>query len=204
MPSLQRDYADFKAETARLTKLLISTADLAPAHRKYIAEIALLRLAILIENSMKGVFCKLLRGAKFIDGTSPILLVPAQRNTPVAVQAMKTHGRLKPRSALPWNDGAEIRKNICLLIDRKDMCHSELIKHGSLMTEIRWIRNHIAHRNINSRNNFAKLIKKYYGASISGVTCGNLLVSPRVSAHRTLLETHIIKANVMIKDLVRG
>ncbi len=204
MPSIHGDYADFRAETARLNTLLESTANLAPAHRKYIAEIALLRLAILIENSMKTVFCKLLCGADFIDGTSPILLGPAQRNSTVAVHAMKTHGRPKSKYSLSWNDAAEIRDNIGRLIDSTDGCHAELIKHAGFMTEIRWIRNHIAHRNTGTRANFVKLIRRYYGARVPGVTCGNLLVSPRVSAQRPLIATHIIKANVMIRDLVRG
>lgn len=204
MPSLNGDYADFRAETARLTALLASTAGLAPVHRKYIAEIALLRLAILIENSMKSVFCKLLCGADFVDGSSPTLLTAPQRNSPAAVAAMKTHGRTTPKYSLSWNDGAKIRDSIGLLIDTTDQCHTDLIKHASLMTEIRWIRNHIAHRNVGTRKNFVKLIRRYYGASKPGVTCGNLLISPRVSAVRPLLETHLIKANVMMKEIVRG
>ena len=55
MPSLADDYAAFTKETTRLTGILASTASLTPAHRKFIAEIALLRLAILIENSMRPV-----------------------------------------------------------------------------------------------------------------------------------------------------
>jgi len=204
MPSLVGDYADFRAETARLNNLLASTVTLAPAHRKHIAEIALLRLAILIENSMKSVFCKLLCGADFIDGTSPLLIAPAQRNAPLAVKAMKDHGRQKSKYSLSWNDGAEIRDNISMLIDRNDNCHAELIKHAGFMSEIRWIRNHIAHRNLGTRKNFVKLIRRYYGAKISGVTCGNLLLSPRVSSPRPLIATHIVSANVMMKDLLRG
>jgi RNase P subunit RPR2 len=73
MPSLVNDYAEFRKETARLTSLLASATTLAPRHRKYIAEVALLRLAILIENSMKTVFCKLCCGATFIDGATHLV-----------------------------------------------------------------------------------------------------------------------------------
>jgi hypothetical protein len=203
MPSLVNDYADFRAETARLTSLLVSTTTLAPKHRKYIAEVALLRLAILIENSMKVVFCKLCCGASFIDGATPLLLAQ-QRNARTAVDTMKTLNRPVTRSGLPWNDGKEIRENIRFVIDPSDNCHQELIKHAAFMTEIRWIRNHIAHRNDGTRKNFVKLTRRYYGARVPGVTCGNLLVSPRVSPTRPLIETYILKANVMIKDIVRG
>jgi hypothetical protein len=203
MPSLLIDYSDFRAETARLTALLASTTALAPAHRKFIAEIALLRLAILIENSMKSVFCKLICGATYFDGAAPSLLVQ-QRNIPAAVNAMQNLGRQKTRNSLPWNDGAEIRENIRYLIDPTDQCHQVLVNHASYLTEIRYIRNHIAHRNDKSRTNFVKLIRRYYGARARGITCGNLLLSPRVSSTRPLLETHIVRANVMMKDIVRA
>lgn len=203
MPSLSTDYAGFRAETARLMTLLSSTTGLAPGHRKFMAEIALLRLAILVENSMKSIFCKLSCGAMFINGAMPLLLAQ-QRNIPNAVNAMQNFGRPKFRHSLPWNDGAEIRKNIQFIIDPTDQCHQHLKNHAGLLTEIRWIRNHIAHRNDNSRANFVKLILRYYGAKVPGVTCGNLLVSPRVSPNRPLLETHIVQANVMMKDIVRG
>ena len=181
--------------------LLGSTLGLSPPHRKFIAEIALLRLAILIENSMKSVFCKLACSADYIDGSAPTLLSP-QRNTPAAISSMQSFNRQKFRNSLPWNDGAEIRENIQFVIDPSDRCNQELKNYASFLTEIRWIRN--PHRNDNSRKNFVKLIRRYYGANVPGITCGNLLVSPRVSPTRPLLEKHIATANVMIKDIVRA
>jgi hypothetical protein len=203
MPSLVEDYSAFRAETTRLTGLLASASALAPAHRKLIAEIVLLRLAILVENSMRSVFCKLSCGATYINGNIPLILVQ-QRNIPGAISAMQNLNRTRFRYSLPWNDGAEIRDNIRFVIDPADKCHQELINHAAFLTEIRWIRNHIAHRNDNTRANFVKLIRRYYGARVPGVTCGNLLVSPRVSTVRPLIATHIITANVMMKDIVRG
>jgi hypothetical protein len=203
MPSLVGDYTAFRAETTRLTGLLVSASALTPAHRKLIAEIALLRLAIWIENSMKSVFCKLSCGATYINGNVPLIRVQ-QKNIPGAILAMQNLNRTKFRYSLPWNDGAEIRDNIQFVIDPTDKCHQELRNHAGFLTEIRWIRNHIAHRNDNTRTNFVKLIRRYYGAKVPGVTCGNLLVSPRVSPVRPLIETHIITANVMMKDIVRA
>jgi hypothetical protein len=203
MSSLVGDYAAFRAETARLAGLIASTSVLAPAHRKLIAEIALLRLALLIENSMKSVFCKMSCGAMYINGNVPIVLVQ-QKNIPGAISAMQNLNRTKIRYSLLWNDGAEIRDNIQFVIDPADRCHQELRNHAGFLTEIRWIRNHIAHRNDNTRANFVKLIRRYYGARVPGVTCGNLLVSPRVSPLRPLIETHIVTANVMMKDIVQA
>ena len=202
MPSLVDDCRKFEKEIARLTGILQSTSSLAPSHRKFIAEIALIRLSILIENTMRSVFCKLACGATYIDGKMPTILAQ-QSNIPAAISAMQRLNRPKLRYSLPWNDGSEIRDNIRFLIDPTDQCHQLLKNYASFLTEIRYIRNHIVHRNTNSRRNFVKLIKKYYGAKISGVTCGNLLVSPRVSPRRPLLAAHLITASVMVKDIAR-
>src|ERR1700722_14723729 len=105
MSSLVGDYAAFRAETARLAGLIASTSVLAPAHRKLIAEIALLRLALLIENSMKSVFCKRSCGAMYINGKVPIVL-GQQKNIPGAISAIQNLNRTKIRYSLLWNDGA--------------------------------------------------------------------------------------------------
>ena len=202
MPSLVDDCTNFMKETARLTDILQSTSSLAPTHRKFIAEIALIRLSVLIDNTMRSVFCKLACGAAYIDGSMPIILAH-QRNIPAAITAMQRLNRPKLRYSLPWNDGSKIRDNIQFLIDPADQCHQLIKNYASFLTEIRYIRNHIAHRNANSRANFVKLIRKYYGARVPGVTCGNLLVSPRVSPKRPLLAAHLITANVMLKDIAR-
>lgn len=203
MPSLVVDHAVFTKETARLAAVLQSTSSLAPGHRKFIAEIALIRLSVLIENTMRSVFCKLACGATYLDGSKPTILAQ-QRNIPTALGAMRKLNRSRPRNNLPWNDGSEIRENIQFLIDPNDQCHWSLKNHAPILTEIRYVRNHIAHRNAKSRTNFVKLIRKYYGAKVPGVTCGNLLVSPRVSAARPLLAVYLITANVMLKDIIRA
>lgn len=200
MPSLVADRANFIKETGRLADILKSTSSSAPAHRKFIAEIALIRLSVLIENSMRSVFCKLVCGATYINGSRPTVLAQ-QRNIPAAIRAMRHHNRPRPRNSLPWNDGSEIRDNIQFLIDPSDQCHWFLKNYATFLTEIRYVRNHIAHRNAKSRTNFVKLIRKYYGAKVRGVTCGNLLVSPRVSADRPLLAVYLITANVMVDEI---
>ena len=78
-----------------------------------------------------------------------------------------------------------------------------MINYAAFLTELRYIRNHIAHRNDGSKKNYIKLIRKYYGAPVHGITCGNLLLSSRV--HKPpLVEVHIRNSRVMIKDLVRA
>jgi hypothetical protein len=71
MARVQPDYRTFYEETDRLLALLRSMTALGAMHRKLIAEIVHLRLAILLENHMKIIFSKLCCGTPYIDGSVP-------------------------------------------------------------------------------------------------------------------------------------
>ena len=82
-------------ETDRLIALLGSMTALGTEHRKVIAEIAHLRLGILLENHMKIIFSKLCCGTPYIDGSLPNLLAK-QPSAAAAITAMSTLNRRRP------------------------------------------------------------------------------------------------------------
>lgn len=202
MTRLKEDLASFLSETDRLLKLLSSAGSLDPTHQKVVAEVVLLRLLILIENTTKVIFCRIICGATYLDGSMPLLRVATSKNAPAAVHAMQSIGRDKAWR-LSWNDAAQVRDNIKFVIDARDPCFATMITYASTITEIRFIRNHIAHRNDGTRKNYRKVIVRYYGARVRGVTCGTLLISPRVSTP-TLLEVLIRKSRAFMRELTRA
>jgi hypothetical protein len=201
MARLDPELRSFTGETDRLLALLGSIAGMAAVHRKVIAEIAHLRLAILVENPMKTIFAKLCCGTAYIDGSVPVLMA-RQRSAAAAVAAMKTLNRSKPIN-LSWNDGPRIRTGAEHIVDPTDHSIAVLRNFGAHFTEMRYIRNHIAHRNEGSRTNFRKLVRTYYGASVPGVTCGLLLLSATVSTP-PLIEVHIRKSRTLVKELLKA
>ncbi len=196
------DYATFRSETDRLLALLGSTGTLAPAHQKVIAEVVLLRLAILIENGTKVAFCRIACGSTYLDGSAPLLVSGPYASSPAAVSAMRLLNRPRPRS-LPWNDGAEVRENVRHIVDGADPCYQTMINFAAFLTEVRYIRNHIAHKNDGTRRNYKKVTSRYYGANVRGVTCGTLLLSSRVSVP-PLVEKLIRQARVYMRVLTKG
>jgi hypothetical protein len=201
MARLDPELRSFTTETDRLLALLASTPAMASLHRKVIAEITHLRLAILLENHMKIIMSKLCCGTPYLDGSGPIVLAQ-QTSAAAAIIAMKTLNRPKAIN-LNWNDGPGIRAGVEHLIDPADHCIRVLRNFGSHFTEMRYIRNHIAHRNEGSRVNFRKLVRTYYGANVPGITSGRLLLSPTVSTP-PLIEVHIRKSRTLIKDLLKA
>ena len=201
MPSLAPDLRLVVKETEKLFSLLDSWDSLLPIHRKVLAEIILVRLAIIIENFLKSIFSKLSCGADYLDGTAPIILAE-QRSSSAAILAMEAFGR-KSQRKLKWNDGREVRRNVEYILDNSDSAVRTIRNYGTLLTEVRYIRNHIVHRNDGTRRNFKGIVIKYYGAAVPAVTCGTLLLSTRIDP-RCLIRTFIASARIMARDLTRG
>ena len=131
----------------------------------------------------------------------PYLQGANQRSITAAYAAMKTYNRTREYNT-SWNDAPSIRRGVEYLIHPADHCIRTLLNYSAFLTEIRYVRNHIAHRNDGTRRNFRTLLHRYYGAAPHGITSGILLLSERVS-RPPLIEVNIITARVLIKDLVK-
>jgi hypothetical protein len=202
MPRLEPEHRSFMQETDRLLRLLNSITSIEITHRRVIAEIIHLRLSILVENHLSVIIGKICCAATYLDGSAPLLLI-AQESRARAYAAIKTLNRTNDFS-VRWNNGRSIRRGIEHLIAANDHCVSVMLNYGSFLTDMRYIRNHIAHRNDSTRDNFRTLVRRYYGATPPGITSGVLLLSPRVSRPRPLIEIQILTARILIKDLVKG
>lgn len=201
MLRLAPERLSFEREANRLLGLVRSSTHIEPAYRKLLAEIVSLRLADLLENHPKAVFCKLVCGVAYLDGSFPVLLKSCRSKAQADV-AMAEFNRTKRRQPV-WNDGSEIRENVANLIHTQDHAMRVMRLHASHLTEVRYLRNQVAHRNVNTRKNFRKIVERYYGAYLPGITCGTLLLSERVSKP-ALVETHILRSKVLLAELLKA
>lgn len=202
VPRLDVTWAGYQAESLRLRQLVPSLASLQPGHRKLVAEIVLVRLFLLLENAIASTSAKILCGAGYLDATRPARVV-TPRSMVAAVTAMKVHGRTKPKGFLKWTDGKEIRDNMRHTLSSADPFFACVSKHGALLTEMRYVRNHIAHSNSSTRLNFRKVVRTYYGALRQGVTPGVLLLTPALGPP-CVLERYIVGSRVVVTELLRA
>ena len=86
--------------------LIPSLSDLSPGHSKLVAEIAMVRLFLLAENTLASIGAKVLSGADYLDGTQPDRLLGAP-SMAAAVAAMKSHGRSTSKNYLSWTTSTE-------------------------------------------------------------------------------------------------
>lgn len=199
MPSLGVDLILFNHETDKLRDLVVSLSVLPAKYQKLVAEIVLLRLFSMFENSISSICYKISCGIPYTDGQSPILLTQAV-NSNHARTLLQVYNRRSARQ-LHWSKASEIRKNIKYVVDSSDPFYAVLNQYESSIEEIRRVRNRVAHNNAYSRRLYREVVRNHYGAYINTVTPGTLLLTSRWTPR--LLDKYISESRILVKDLVR-
>lgn len=200
MPSVLVDYRVYEAETTRLLGLCGTLNNLSPVHQKLVAEIILLRLFDLFENFGASVATKLACGAPYVDGVAPVLLHRA-RSRQAAVRLFQLYGRRSQRN-LRWSSVKDINANITRVIDRNDNFIGVIGRYGLLISELRCVRNRIAHNNSKSRKKYREVVRRHYGAYMNHVSPGTLLLTSRISP--ILIEQYIRKGRIVARESVKA
>lgn len=201
MPKLEPDFRYYWDEAMRLQGLVDSMGSISPTYRKVVAEIVLLRLHYLLQNTIISVLVKLICRATYLDGSSPNLLVSA-RSREATLNAIASHRPRKRRGSLSWSKVAEIKNNVKYFLAPAEHALAVLDAHGVFVDELRRVRNRIAHNDTKARQNYQVVVKRYYGAKLNSVTPGTLLLSPR--RRPVLLEQYLVKCRILVRNLVKG
>ena len=201
-PSLAVDWKFADTSLTRLQKLIPDTRLLPPAQQKFVAEIAMIRMFLLLDNTFASVAAKLLSGAQYLDNSAPKRLATAASVASARV-AMRTLGRQQPKRYLTWTQSKTIRDNLVHTMHSSDPYFGVIRNHATLLTELRFIRNHIAHGNSGTRADFRKVVVQHYGGLKRGVTPGLLLLTQAFGS-TCLLERHLVSSRVLVRELVRA
>jgi hypothetical protein len=200
MVNLSSDYIDCTNAVDRLLELEQNIMSVRPEYSRAVAEVLMLRLFDVLIEWIHTASVKMVCGACYLDGSHPRVLVPA-RSKISAINSMITYGRVKPRG-LRWSQVSEIKENVENVLDLSEHFYRELENHGILISEMKAIRNRIAHNNTNSKAAFKNIVVKYYGAGRHSVTPGMLLLTARQEP--ILIEQYLRKTKLLIRVLGKG
>lgn len=200
MRRLDVEHRDFSERADKLLDLVKHLTPLAPHYRKMTAEVVMLRLFSLLEETIATSSAKICCGTVYLDGAPPILKVRCASISD-ALDKMRTHGRPKRRQ-LKWTKAKDIKENPSFIVDPTDGLSAVVDRHGTIIDEMRRVRNHIAHNTRSTRQEFNVVVRRRYGADVNAITAGIMLLSAKHSP--SLTETYIITAKVIIKELLRA
>jgi hypothetical protein len=102
---------------------------------------------------------------------------------------------------LMWSKASEIKENTKYVIDPNDNFSQVIDRNGSLIDELRRVRNRIAHNNAQSRRKYREVVRRYYGAYMNHVTPGVLLLTTRIRP--ALIEQYIKQERILVKDILK-
>jgi len=111
--------------------------------------------------------------------------------------------RAQPKASLSWARSRDIRDNLRYTLDVTDPYLGVVSRHSQLLSDMRYVRNHIAHKNSRTRVNFRKVVRHHYGGLKRGVTPGLLLITEAFGAP-VLLERYVVSSRVLVRELVRA
>jgi hypothetical protein len=201
MPTILSDYRTHDSETQKLLNLCGTLYHLPVMHQKLVVEIVLLRLFSLFENFVASVTLKLVCGATYADGSCPTLLAQSRSSISARILLQDYH-RTRPGHQLKWSKACEIKENVRYVIDHTDNLIMTVDRNGSIIDELRRVRNRIAHNNTQSRINYREVVRRHYGAYLNNITPGMLLLTSR--KHPVLIEQYIKQERILVKDITKA
>jgi hypothetical protein len=187
-PNLAVPHAEFIGRSNRHAEVLRGSAQIEARLQKLVAELVMLRLFDEFQEALAGVAFRLACGTPYVDGTAPTLLTAPASTTASARQLYATFGRSK-RATLRWSKTSFICDATKYVLDPSNAFISVCNANALGISEMRAIRNRIAHSNAGSRAAFAEVVQRRYGATLNHVSPGMLLISTRFSP--TLLDGYL-------------
>lgn len=209
MSTLRPQADQIRQTTATALTLATDIRSVDSLPRVYVAEMIAVRLYSLFEAIIEDSACRLICGAKYCDGSSPRLQRPhPTRGFERARDAMRTFERPKPEKEkfqLRWGRAREIRKNLEYLFPPREHFIDTVVGHGQFISDLRKMRNHIAHGSVGTRRKFDEVVRNYYGANVNAITPGKMLLSSRFSPQRRiLLETFCQRTRIILLAAIKG
>ena len=203
MPKLENQAIRVRRVTDAALNLVGEFHLVTPLPRKYVAELLVVRLFSLFESVVEEVACRMVCGAVYCDG-SPVVL---QRERPCrgldhARSAMKTFNRRQPKNELRWGKASDIAENLEMLFPRTEHFIATVLGHGIFISDLRKVRNHIAHGSQGTHKAFQDVVANRYGVRIPGISPAAMLLSPRFKP--LLIEQYCIQTRAILKAVIRA
>jgi len=200
-PKLQASTTGAIAKINALEKHVDSMYGIDMKLKYFVTELMMLRLFAIVETNIADTAYKLATNASYLNGTSPKLLVFPRKSMAGAREDMMGLDRDKKRG-LNWAAAKEIKLNTKHILDPADFFILSIAKHAAIITEMRKIRNYIAHKNPASRKGFREVVRAKYAANLKLSVGAFLLSEKRHVPHN--FKRFIKTSRVLITDIASG
>lgn len=189
------------SEQLRVLQNIVGGISSVPArYQPMVAELVVMRLFSIWEQSISEIAGKLACGATYTNGVNPALLTAPSRSLISARGLFESFGRAR-RASPNWSKASFVSDTVRYVIDPADHFVSAVRNHGSTINDVRVIRNLATHRNASARIQFKQLVKSKLGGYLR-LTPGQFLLTSRLSP--ALLDKYVGEIRVILLRVSAG
>ncbi len=200
-PKLQITIRNSHQAIDKLKSFRLESENLEAKYQHFIAEMIMLRLFSIFEDSVAEIAYKLASGAVYSNGIHPNLTVTASSMTG-ARGLFLNHGRANPVQNLKWTKSRFIRESVQHVISIADPFISSAQKNGNIIEEMRKVRNVLAHNTTSARTDFKTVVRLTYGANVN-IIPGAFLSSTRRTSMCNL-DKYLTTTKIVLTDMASG
>lgn len=188
-------------DIAILSNYILRSKSLDAKYQYMISEVIMLRLFSTLEATISEVAFKLACGALYQNGTAPRILRPCC-SIQDAHATMLNHNRPRPLQYHRWTKASLVKESIEHVLDVTDTFFVNIQYHGTLINEMRIVRNHIAHKTTSTKNEYNQLLSRTYGGN-PRLTVGAFLTSTSRNPLANI-DRYISTTRIILNDITKG
>ncbi|WP_203142682.1 hypothetical protein [Marinobacter mangrovi] len=200
-PKLEVTLRRIISEIDKLDSYRVDAQSLEARYQHFISELIMLRLFSAFEEGVSDIAFKLASGAVYTNGTSPALTVLSPSMSSARSNFL-SHGRRKPVLNLKWTKSRFIRESVEHVIPASDPFVRQAQNHGTIINEMRIVRNVLAHKTTSAKRDFRTLVRQAYGGNAK-VTPGVFLTSSKRFS-RPRLVTYLTGTKIVLREMASG
>ncbi len=200
-PKLQVTIRNSHLQIDKLLRYRSESEDLDARYQHFIAEMIMLRLFSIFEDSVAEIAYKLVSGAVYVNGGSPTLTTQAG-SINSARGLFLNHGRATPVQNLKWTKSKYIRESVQHVISTSDPFIRSTQRNGNIIEEMRKVRNVLAHNTTSAKADFKTVVRVTYGANVN-ITPGAFLSSTRRTT-KCNLDRYLSSTKAILTDIASG
>lgn len=200
-PKLSITVRNASQAITKLERYRNDSLDLEAKYQQFIAEMIMLRLFSVLEDSVSEIAYKLASGSKYLNGCRPRLRVQAGSMSG-SRGLFLSHGRTRPIQNLKWTKARFIRESVQHVISPMDPFIVAAQRNGATIDEMRKIRNVLAHNTKSAKSDYKAVVRMAYGANVK-ITPGAFLSTTRRNPV-CKLNQYLTSTKIILADMVGG
>lgn len=190
------DLAIDKLETYRSESLSLEAK-----YQRFIAEMIMLRLFSIFEESVAEIAFKLASGASYTNGRYPAL--HQQAGSMAGARGLfLTFRRRKQLQYLQWTKADLIKKSVKYVIPTTETFVMSAQRNGNLINDMRRVRNALAHNSTKVKQEYGDVVRSAYGANIRIPPGVFLSTTKRTTISN--LNRYMSATKLILKDIASG